>query len=139
MHIFLDDDRATPPGWHRTYQVEETIKLLQESEERVQVVSLDNDLGFNIREGKHVALWIEEMAFNCQDNPELVKNLPKEVIVHTANSKASREMLFAIRAANNFLMKAGIPKIRCSRASHTPCVGVYNSSDPSKNMWIINE
>jgi hypothetical protein len=79
-HIFLDDDRTTPPNWHRTYTVEETIKLLEESDERVEVVSLDNDLGFNIKEGKHVALWIEKVAFECQEKSRTNQQIAEECI-----------------------------------------------------------
>ena len=42
IKVYLDDERDTPAGWIRTYNVEQTIALL--STRCVQEISLDHDL-----------------------------------------------------------------------------------------------
>lgn len=95
MKIFLDDCRQEPSGWARTHQVDETIGLLvkcQESGEVVEVVSLDNDLGADVLEGRKVLDWLEEMK---HFNPDF--NLPKKVVVHSANPVARQRMETVIK------------------------------------------
>jgi len=43
LRVFLDDERATPEGWVRTYWPDEVIDLLETN--AVAEVSLDHDLG----------------------------------------------------------------------------------------------
>jgi len=95
MKIFLDDCRQEPSGWTRTHQVDETIGLLvkcQERGETVEVVSLDNDLGADVLEGRKVLDWLEEMK---HFNPDF--NLPKKVVVHSANPVARQRMETVIK------------------------------------------
>lgn len=90
MKIFLDDCRQEPSGWARTHQVDETIGLLmkcQESGEIVEVVSLDNDLGADVPEGRKVLDWLEETK---HFNPDFI--LPEKVVVHSANPVARQRM-----------------------------------------------
>ena len=90
MKIFLDDCRQEPSGWVRTRQVDETIGLLEESQAGglvVEVVSLDNDLGADIPEGRKVLDWLEERK-HC--DPNFI--LPGKVIVHSANPVARQRM-----------------------------------------------
>lgn len=90
MKIFLDDCRQEPSGWARTHQVDETIGLLvkcQESGEVVEVVSLDNDLGADVPEGRKVLDWLEETK---HFNPDFI--LPDKVMVHSANPVARQRM-----------------------------------------------
>jgi len=61
MKVYLDDERQTPEGWTRTYNVPETIGLLQI--ERVTHLSLDNDLGEGEPEGHNVLTWLEQQVF----------------------------------------------------------------------------
>lgn len=81
MKVYLDDDRETPEGWHRTYTVEETIELLKTG--KVEELSLDNDLGWNRQEGYKVLDWLEEQVFN--GNWFVV---PKDIDCHSANASA---------------------------------------------------
>lgn len=80
MKIYLDDERNTPSGWHRTYSVQETIELLKTRQ--VTHLSLDNDLGDldKSTEGFNVLLWLEEEVFNDFSFP-----IP-EIAVHSSNS-----------------------------------------------------
>src|SRR5688500_3573081 len=58
MRVFLDDERATPPGWHRVRWPDEAITLLEQG--GVTELSLDHDLGDDARgTGYDVVLWIE--------------------------------------------------------------------------------
>lgn len=134
-YIFLDDCRKEPSGWHRTYTVEQTIELLENVEERVEVISLDNDLGYQLTEGYKVARWIEEKAHEAQYNPAFfLKYIPKKVIVHTANSRAASEMIRSIRAANRFMLNVNLEPIEVIRPRYTPHEYVY---DQPGNDWEI--
>ena len=77
MKVFLDDKRETPAGWKRTYTVEETIDLLKSG--RVNVLSLDNDLGEDAQEGYKVLDWMEEEIITKGFRP------PEYIKVHSAN------------------------------------------------------
>lgn len=107
MRIFLDDMRDTPPNWVRTYTAEKTIEFLKNnnSGERIRSLSLDNDLGEGLAEGYHVARFIEENAFLLKEtgNSELLYAIPLNVIIHTANSEARKEMQIALNSAGRFL------------------------------------
>lgn len=81
MNIFLDDIRNAPIDFVRTYTVEETINLLKEN--RVNILSLDNDLGLNELEGRKVMDWIEEQFYTNSNF-----QLPQRIIVHSANASA---------------------------------------------------
>lgn len=79
INIFLDDCRITPQGYVRTYTVEQTISLMQEHKGNIGIVSLDNDLGENLKEGYNVAEWLEEQHY-INNYP-----LPDKVIAHSMN------------------------------------------------------
>ena len=83
MKVYLDDERTTPEGWHRTYTVEETLAVLRTGE--VTHLSLDNDLGDGNLEGRYVAdnieHWVKADGF-----------VPPEIQVHSMNSVAAMRM-----------------------------------------------
>ncbi len=84
MKIYLDDERATPDGWHRAYWPDEVIELLKTND--VSVVSLDHDLGDDERgTGYDVIVWIEEAVVTAGYNPP-------EIRVHSANPAARKRM-----------------------------------------------
>lgn len=61
--VYLDDERPTPPGWHRCYHVHEVIALIKAGE--VRKLSLDHDLGVDEnslieKTGYHLVLWMVE-------------------------------------------------------------------------------
>jgi hypothetical protein len=98
MKVWLDDERdpADPQIikgfgssadliWVKT--VEEAIKLLETGE--VTWISLDNYLGFGLREGYEVARWLEEQA-------ALGQLKPLQVYAHTMNPVRGREMRICI-------------------------------------------
>lgn len=90
MKIYLDDERATPSGWQRTYWPDEVIALLKDPTNQVEEISLDHDLGDDERgTGYHVLLWIEEAVATQGFKP------PK-LGVHSANSSARAKMEQAI-------------------------------------------
>ena len=91
MKVYLDDERQTPPGWHRVYWPEEAIELLKTG--TVKKISLDHDLGDDEHgTGYDVILWIEEAVFTADFKPPIIT-------VHSANSSA------------RFKMELGIDKI----------------------------
>jgi len=89
MRIYLDDERETPNGYIRTYTVEETIALISQNSGTIEVVSLDNDLGIALQEGRKVMDWIEESAFNNTLLP-----IPY-LYIHSQNSSARDAMMQA--------------------------------------------
>jgi len=90
VKVYLDDERATPEGWHRVYWPDEAIALLENGV--VTELSLDHDLGDDDRgTGYDVVLWIEEAV--------IVNNFsPPKMKVHSANSSARLKMEAGIRA-----------------------------------------
>ena len=90
ISIFSDDVRKTPPGFIRTYTVNETIELIQYCQShhiQINTLSLDNDLGEFERDGYKVMDWIDEEFFI---NKDFV--LPKKILVHSSNPTAKRRM-----------------------------------------------
>ena len=101
MRIYLDDQRTTPPGWHRTYTVEETIQCIKDNEGNIEAISLDNDLGSGLEEGRKVMDWIEEQAFNNTLKPIL------HLLIHTDNPSAEDAMMKARYNAWKYWQKHG--------------------------------
>ena len=90
MRVYLDDERATPEGWVRTYWPDEVIALLATG--KVVELSLDHDLGDDERgTGYDVVLWIEEAV-------AMRGFMPPTMSVHSANSSAREKMLAGIRS-----------------------------------------
>ena len=95
--VYLDDERATPEGWVRTYWPDEVIALLKTGE--VRELSLDHDLGDDERgTGYDVVLWIEEAV-------ALEGFIPPRIHVHSANSSARDKMLSGIRSIEKLANK----------------------------------
>ncbi len=96
--VYLDDVRATPEGWHRTFNIQDTIKLIDNEE--AEIISLDNDLGeltiINGEEGWHVLQWLEEKVFN---NPDF---FVPEIRIHTDNIVARKRMEQIIKSIERF-------------------------------------
>lgn len=103
MRIYLDDVRPLPGDFDVLMKhPEEVIAALKTG--KVTVVSLDNDLGPGIPEGKIVAKWIEEAAFKGE-----LKRL--KVYVHTDNIVARQEMRMALRNAHRcWIQQEGIKR-----------------------------
>jgi hypothetical protein len=90
MKVYLDDERTTPPGWHRVYWPDEAIALLQQG--IVSEISLDHDPGNDDRgTGYDVILWIEE-AVHTRDF-----RAPR-IHVHSANTSARKKMEAGIKS-----------------------------------------
>ena len=105
MKVFLDDERATPDGWVRTFWPEEVIALLKTGGQ-VTELSLDHDLGDDEHgTGYTVLLWLEEQV-------ALHDMLPPLIRVHSANSSAKLKMEAAIEAINRRANKSGAAQHR---------------------------
>jgi hypothetical protein len=97
MRVYLDDERATPDGWVRTYWPSEVIALLETGQ--VVELSLDHDLGDDQRgTGYDVVLWIEEAV-------ALNSFVPPQISVHSANSSARDKMLAGIKSIEQLARK----------------------------------
>jgi hypothetical protein len=95
--LYLDDERATPPGFAvRTYTAPETIERLKVGD--ITGCSLDHDLGEHLGDagnGYDVACWIEEQA---------AKGTLSRItcMVHSANPSGASKMRAAILSAERF-------------------------------------
>lgn len=77
--------------WVKT--VEEALKYLQSG--NVEYLSFDNDLGEGLKEGRHLAAWVEEQAY--------YKKLPKFAwAVHSTNPSGAKEIIQAMQNADRF-------------------------------------
>ena len=92
INIYLDDERESPKCFIRTFTVDETINLLKKHNGNIGILSLDNDLGEGLEEGRKVIDWIEEQV---NLNPEYI--LPDEIEVHSANGPAAIYMKKVIK------------------------------------------
>jgi hypothetical protein len=74
IDVFMDDspERHNGPGFVRTFNVAETIKLLKNG--NVRILSLDNDLGEGEPEGYKVVDWMIENEI-----------YPQVLYLHTSN------------------------------------------------------
>ena len=80
IHLYLDDERATPEGWFRVYTIDQAKFWL--GSRRVTYLSVDNDLGDldPKTEGFNVLNWLEEKVY-------FDKSFPIPIIsVHSANA-----------------------------------------------------
>lgn len=89
MKVFLDDERAAPEGWTRVRWPEEAIALLEGG--HVEALSLDHDLGDDVRTGYDVLLWLEEAVATRGF-------VPPSIAIHSANAGARRRMELAIES-----------------------------------------
>lgn len=90
LNLFLDDLRPTPEGFDRVYTVKECINKIKEFNNNkigIGILSLDNDLGKNQKEGRKVVDFIELEFIN---NPNFI--LPEFIIVHSSNAVAKQYM-----------------------------------------------
>lgn len=103
MDLWLDDERdpknpiiiqnfGSTPDMVWVKSVQEAKQLINAG--RVDLISFDNDLGLP-EEGKDLAKWIEEQAFN--------NNLkPIKWRVHSMNSIGRKEIITAMQNADRF-------------------------------------
>ena len=92
VNIYLDDKREAPGCFIRTSTVQETINLLMKHKGNVGILSLDNDLGEGLEEGRKVVDWIDEQF---RTDPDFI--LPDAIDVHSANGPAAVYMKKVIR------------------------------------------
>jgi hypothetical protein len=97
MKIWLDDIRPMPSGYDvHCHTVKEAIAFLKTG--LVTQISLDNDLGPGVTEGRKLAKWIEGQARTGK--------LPRlKCYIHTSNLIASIEMSDAIINAETYWRK----------------------------------
>lgn len=79
MKVYLDDVRVTPPGWVRTYTVEQTISILKTG--NVTYLSLDHDLGICIDCGGDIPIILEDGKYipfyaSAGDDIESIDTIP---------------------------------------------------------------
>lgn len=72
INVFLDDLRPCPKGFKFAQTAKECIKLIREN--KVNILSLDHDLGFGTPSGFEVVNYIVNN-----------KTYPKKIIIHSAN------------------------------------------------------
>lgn len=90
INIWLDDIRPAPDGFIWVKNVAELIifynKCVLDTKEKINIISLDNDLGENEPEGYKFLDYIEPRVILTNDP------LPNEIRVHSANPVARKRM-----------------------------------------------
>ena len=104
MKVYLDDERKTPEGWHRTYTAAETIALLETG--RVDELSLDHDLAeehyageLDSRTGYAVVVWLESRV-----NEDPAFRMPI-VRLHTQNPVGRASMAAGLERIRRTLLE----------------------------------
>ena len=92
MKIYLDDIRPAPEGWELYTQAEDVIVMLLERPDRIDALSLDNDLGAGNLEGVYVAKMVCALALSG-----FIREIPLEA--HTQNGPARCRMVDYFSAA----------------------------------------
>jgi translation initiation factor 2 alpha subunit (eIF-2alpha) len=91
MKLFVDDVRKPPDKtWIVATTAQKAIQIL--STNKVQVLSLDHDLGDSDETGYTIICWIEEQV----TNPGF--HIPKTILVHSANPVGSQKIKQAIQS-----------------------------------------
>ena len=95
MKLFLDDVRPAPDGWHRVPTVA-AAKALLTSNEKINEISLDHDLGEGQETGYDLLKWIERQV-------AIVGFVPPPIIkIHSANPVGKKNMEAAIERIKRF-------------------------------------
>ncbi len=82
INIFLDDERETPRNFLRTLDVQTTINFMKNLNGYIDILSLDNDLGVGMDEGRNVVYWLCATSFNG------LNYWPRRIRIHSANPVA---------------------------------------------------
>lgn len=90
MKLYLDDTRPVPDGWVLAKTSQEAIEILGSG--RVEVLSLDHDLGDGNGTGYEVVNWLEEQVYFGR------LRAPKEIYIHSANPVGCGRMRQAIES-----------------------------------------
>lgn len=101
IKIYLDDEREIPDSsWTRVHTATECIdylKKMHESQTRVNVLSLDHDLGPpEAGTGYDVCCFLEEMA-HCE--PTFI--MPDSIQIHSANPVGRQRMFSVVKRLKN--------------------------------------
>jgi hypothetical protein len=92
MKLFVDDIRQPPDNtWIVATTAKKAIQVLNMN--KVQVLSLDHDLGDPDETGYTIICWVEEQTVT---NPNF--HLPETILVHSANPVGSQKIRRAIRS-----------------------------------------
>ncbi len=86
MRIFLDDKREPHDGWVWAKTAREAIKLLEDNQEEVKLISLDHDLNEHGFTGMSVLNWMLESSKTVSYIP------PGIIMVHTGSRIHARDM-----------------------------------------------
>lgn len=84
MKIYLDDERTTPEGYTRAYNVFELIGMVEYFDD-ITEISLDHDLGDTLN-GYHFCAWLEKQKY-INDIKYGFK-----IIIHSANPVGRKNM-----------------------------------------------
>ena len=95
MKLYLDDVRNPSDGtWTLAKDAYKCIALLKSG--KIEVLSLDHDLGENTPTGYDVLKWMEKVTALGEFIP------PKEILVHSANPVGRGVMDAAINSIRRF-------------------------------------
>lgn len=92
LSLWLDDRRPCPDGWMSFKSSHTMIDYLSRYFGRVEVMSLDHDLGPDVEDnGYKVLLWVEKLCYTHKLPPAAI---PK-IVIHSDNGPAAARMRLA--------------------------------------------
>lgn len=101
MKLWLDDVRPAPPGWVWCKNANDCMILWAVFKNEVDEVSLDHDLGENVKTGYDVAKWVEREVVE-----EGFENFPV-IHIHSANPVGRKNIEAALTSAARYSMMNG--------------------------------
>lgn len=99
IKLWIDDERAAPPGWVAVKTAPVAIAFIRDHTEQgdltnIEAISFDHDLGpVECGTGYEVAVWLEELVFSEPD----VVYLP-QMTIHSANPVSRVRLDSAIKS-----------------------------------------
>ena len=97
MKVWLDDERKAPEGWIHFTNVEDLIPWVSIHMDEISIMSLDHDLGLEVKTGYDFMCWLEGKIMI-----DGVKKIPK-IKIHSANPVGKKKMKQVLDRINNWV------------------------------------
>ena len=102
MNVFLDDERPCPAGWKLLDTSDQLIRFVKENGSKIELISLDHDLGERTDTGYHFCLWLEN---EYMTNYKRFKDWKFKITVHSANPVGRIKMETVLKRLGLFIPK----------------------------------
>jgi hypothetical protein len=110
MKLFVDDERLPPTmekDWVLVRDPHIAIKIMDSFADRIEILSLDHDLGMPTMTGYDIACWLEKRIMVANPWKPAVFDSPKILRVHSANPVGKQNILRAFESIVRFYEQVG--------------------------------